>query len=189
MTTSVETVTSTETPRTGHWELDPAHSDLTITARHLMVTKVRGTFDEISGTIDVDEDLTKSKVRVEAKASSVTTGSPDRDEHLRSADFLDSETHPTVTFESTEIVKSGSGWKLTGDLTVRGVTNPITFDLTYEGSATDPWGNEKAAFVAKGAMDREKWGLTWNASLESGGVLVSKRFDIEFDVQATLKSE
>lgn len=176
------------TPAVGVWDIDPAHSHLSIIARHLMVTKVRGTFEDISGTIDVAEDPTMSGARVEAKTASVTTGVADRDGHLRSADFLDAETYPLITFESTAVTPKGDDWKLTGDLTIRGVTKSVNFILTYEGSGQDPYGNTKAAFVASGEIDREQFGLTWNVPLEGGGVLVSKNFKIEFEVQATPRS-
>ena len=176
------------TPAIGVWDIDPAHSHLSIIARHLMVTKVRGTFEEITGTIEVAEDPTLSSARVEAKAASVTTGVADRDAHLRSPDFLDAETYPLITFESTAVSPKGDDWELTGDLTIRGVTKPVNFDLTYEGSGQDPYGNTKAAFVASGEIDREQFGLTWNVPLDGGGVLVSKNFKIEFEVQATPRS-
>lgn len=179
---------TTTTPAVGTWEIDPAHSNLAITGRHLMVTKVRGTFSEISGTIVINEDAAASTVVVEAKAGSVTTGVADRDGHIMSPDFLDAENYPVVTFRSTEIVPSGDSWKLTGDLTIRDTTHPVTFDLEYEGSATDPQGNPVAAFSAVGEIDRGNWGLTWNVTLEGGGVLVSKKFQVEFDVQAKPQS-
>ena len=188
MTTATSNTTTKSTPAVGVWDIDPAHSHLSIIARHLMVTKVRGTFEDISGTIEVAEDPTQSSARVEAKAASVTTGVVDRDGHLRSPDFLDAETYPVITFESTAVTPNGDDWKLTGDLTIRSITKPASFDLTYEGSAQDPYGNTKAAFVASGEIDREEFGLTWNATLEGGGVLVSKNFRIEFEVQATPRS-
>jgi polyisoprenoid-binding protein YceI len=175
------------TPAIGVWDLDTAHSDLRIIAKHLMVTKVRGTFEELTGTIEVAEDPTESKARIEAKAASVTTGAADRDEHLRSPDFLDAANYPVVTFESSEVAPAGENWKLTGDLTIRGVTKPVNFDMRYEGSALDPFGNTKAAFLATGEINREEFGLTWNAALEGGGVLVSKHLKIEFEVQAMLR--
>ena len=181
------TQSATTTPAIGVWDLDAAHSDLRIIAKHLMVTKVRGTFEELTGTIEVAEDPTESKARIEAKAASVTTGVPDRDGHLRSPDFLDAATYPVVTFESSEVAPAGDNWKLKGDLTIRGVTRPVAFDLRYEGSAQDPYGNTKAAFFASGEINREEFGLTWNATLEGGGVMVSKNLKVEFEVQATLR--
>jgi polyisoprenoid-binding protein YceI len=151
-----------------------------------MVARVRGTFEDLAGTITVAEDPLESTVEIEAKAASVATGTTDRDNHLRSADFLDAEQYPLVTFKSTGLTPAGDDWKLTGDLTIRGVTKPATFDLTFEGAASDPYGNTKAAFNATGEIDRREWGLVWNAPLEGGGVLVSEKFKIEFDVEAGL---
>jgi polyisoprenoid-binding protein YceI len=175
-------------PAAGTWKVDHIHSDLRITARHLMVAKVRGTFEDFDAAILVGEDPLESTVKIEAKASSVTTGTTDRDNHLRSADFLDAEQFPLVTFESTSLKPSGDDWKLTGDLTIRGVTKPVTFDLYFEGAATDPYGNTKAGFSAVGEIERRDWGLTWNVPLENGGVLVSEKFKIEFDIEAALQS-
>ena len=181
------TIESTAVPATGVWEIDQSHSDLRITARHLMVARVRGTFEEFTGTIVVAENPIESHVEFEAKAASVTTGTADRDTHLRSPDFLDAEQYPLITFVSTAIAPAGDDWKLTGDLTIRGVTKPVTFDMTFEGAMTDPYGNSKAAFRAVGEIDRKEWGLSWNVPLEGGGVLVSEKFKLEFDVEAGLQ--
>ena len=124
----------------------------------------------------------------EAKTASVTTGTRDRDNHLRSSDFLDAEQFPIIGFKSTGTQPAGKHWKLTGDLTIRGVTNPVHFALTFEGAATDPYGNTKAGFNASGEIERKDWDLTWNVPLENGGVLVSETFKIEFDVEADLQS-
>jgi polyisoprenoid-binding protein YceI len=175
-------------PAVGTWAIDPVHSDLRIIARHLMVAKVRGTFEDFNGTIWVAENPLQSRVEFEARAASVTTGAADRDAHLRSPDFLDAESYPIVRFESTGLDRVGSGWKLTGDLTIRGVTRSVTFDMEFEGVATDPYGNAKAAFSARGEIDRRDWGLEWNVPLETGGVLVSEKLKVEFDVEATLQS-
>jgi polyisoprenoid-binding protein YceI len=175
-------------PVAGTWVIDPVHSELRITARHLMVAKVRGTFEDLDATIEVAEDPRQSTVEIEAKASSVTTGTPDRDNHLRSADFLDAEQYPLVTFKSSALQPSGDDWKLTGDLTIRGVTRPVTFDLVFEGATTDPYGNTKAGFSAVGEIERRDWGLVWNVPLENGGVLVSEKFKIEFDIEAGLQA-
>lgn len=185
---TTETTTRTQAPATGTYLLDPSHSDLRIVARHLMVSKVTGTFGEITGTIEVAGDPVESRVEIVADASTVDTGTSDRDNHLRSPDFLDAEKYPEIRFASTGIAPNGENWKLTGDLTIRDITKPATFDVVYEGSATDPYGNEKAAFTASGQIDREAWGLTWNVPLEGGGVLVSKHLKVEFDVQAVLQA-
>ena len=186
--TLANTVETTNVPAPGTWQIDRSHSDLRITARHLMVAKVRGTFTEFAGTIVVAEDPTQSTVEVQAKAATITTGTPDRDAHLRSPDFLDAEQYPLVTFVSTALEPNGGRWKLTGDLTIRGISRPVTFDMTFEGAATDPYGNTKAAFTAVGEIERKDWGLTWNVALEGGGVLVSERFKLELDVEAGLQA-
>ncbi len=174
-------------PPVGTWRIDHTHSGLRITARHLMVAKVRGTFEDFDATIVVGEDPLESSVELEAKTASVTTGTRDRDNHLRSSDFLDAEQFPVIGFKSTGIRPVGKNWALTGDLTIRGVTNPVTFALTFEGVSTDPYGNTKAGFSAAGEIERKDWGLTWNVPLENGGVLVSETFKIEFDVEAQLQ--
>ncbi len=175
-------------PKVGTWHIDRSHSDLRITARHLMVAKVRGTFTEFEGTIIVTENPAESSVEFEAKAASVTTGTSDRDNHLRSSDFLDAEQYPLVTFVSTGLVPRGKNWDLTGDLTIRDTTRSVTFHMTFEGGAIDPYGNSKAAFSAVGEIERKEWGLTWNVPLEGDGVLVSEKLRLEFDVEATLEA-
>ncbi len=185
--TGTRTIESATVPAAGVWEIDQSHSDLRITARHLMVARVRGTFEEFTGTIVVAENPVESRVEFEAKAASVTTGTADRDTHLRSPDFLDAEQYPLITFVSTAIAPAGDDWKLTGDLTIRGVTKPVTFNMTFEGAMTDPYGNSKAAFRADGEIERKEWGLSWNVPLEGGGVLVSEKFKLEFDVEAGLQ--
>ncbi len=185
---TTEATSRTKTPIAGRYVLDPAHSSLQISARHLMVSKVTGTFREIEGTLEVGEDPAQSVVEVIAQSASITTGTKDRDDHLRSPDFLDVEQYPTVSFKSTAVASDGENWKLTGDLTIREITKPVTFELVYEGSVVDPFGNQKAVFTADGQIDRESWGLTWNVPLEGGGVLVSKQFKINFAVQAVLQA-
>ena len=163
----------------GTWAVDPAHSDVAFVARHLMVTKVRGRFTDVSGTVTVADDFAASTVSAAAAVASVDTGNADRDAHLRSADFFDAETYPEITFVSTAVTPDS----LTGDLTIKGVTKPVTFDLDFGGVATDPWGNTKAAFEARTDVSRKDWGLTWNAALEGGGVLVSDKVTISLDIQ------
>lgn len=185
---TTESITTTKTPTAGTWAVDPSHSELTITARHLMVSKVRGSFEDITASIVVAENPAESNVRVVAKTASVATGSADRDEHLRSPDFLDAGNHPEIVFQSTDLVRGDEGWLLTGDLTIRDVTKPVTFRLSFAGEVVDPFGNTKAIFGVSGEIDREEWGLTWNVPLEGGGVLVSKTFKVEYEVQAVLQS-
>ena len=163
----------------GTWAIDPTHTEVGFVARHLMVTKVRGSFADVSGTVEVAEDVAQSVANVTIATASVSTGTADRDGHLRSADFFDVEAYPEITFVST----SFDGSTLTGDLTIKGVTKPVTLDVEFNGVATDPWGNDKAAFEAAGELNRTDWGLTWNANLEKGGVLVSEKVKLVLDVQ------
>jgi len=181
-------MSDTALPDSGVWELDPAHSSIEFVARHLMVTKVRGGFEKFAGTIDIADSPSAAQVSIEVDMASVTTGSADRDGHLKSPDFFDVENHPMMTFVSTGVIEKDEGYELTGDLTVRGVTKPLTLDVEYLGVMTDPWGNAKAAFAARGEVNRENWGLTWNAPLEAGGVLVSKTAKLEIEVQAARRS-
>lgn len=172
-------------PEVGTWAIDPAHTRLGFVARHLMVSKVRGSFASFTGTIDVADELTQSQVDVTIDTASITTGAEDRDNHLRSGDFFDVEDFPTMKFKSTEIKDLGDGkYEVIGDLTIKDVTKPVTLDTTYLGIISDPWGNGKALLEASTTIDREEWGLTWNAPLETGGVLVSKEVTIELEVQA-----
>jgi polyisoprenoid-binding protein YceI len=164
---------------TGTWAIDPTHSEVGFVARHLMVTKVRGSFADVTGTVQVADELAQSVADVTIQTASVTTGTADRDGHLRSADFFDVENFPQITFVST----SFDGDTLTGDLTIKGITKPVTLDVEFNGVATDPWGNDKAAFEATGELNRTDWGLTWNANLEKGGVLVSEKIKLVIDVQ------
>ncbi len=164
---------------TGTWAIDPTHSEVGFIARHLMVTKVRGSFADVAGTVEVSDELSQSVANVTIKTGSVSTGTADRDAHLRGEDFFASDEFPDMTFVST----SFDGETLVGDLTIKGVTKPVTLDVEFNGVATDPWGNEKAGFEAEGELNRTDWGLTWNASLEKGGVLVSEKIKLVLDVQ------
>ncbi|MGI8717387.1 MAG: YceI family protein [Lapillicoccus sp.] len=163
----------------GSWTIDPAHSEVAFVARHLMVAKVRGKFTDFTGTITVGDSFEDSTVQATVKLASVDTGAPDRDAHLRSADFFDVENTPDMTFASTK-VSEGS---LDGDLTIKGVTRPVTLDLTFNGVVTDPYGNTKAGFEAETEISRKEWGLTWNAALEGGGVVVSDTIKVTVDVE------
>jgi polyisoprenoid-binding protein YceI len=173
-----------ELPAAGTFAIDGSHSSLGFVARHLMVSKVRGRFTQIEGTLELAEDPTASTVAVDVDAGSVTTNDEGRDEHLRSADFFDTVSNPTITFRSTGVRHLGEGRiELDGDLTIRGVTQPITLTGDIDGVAVDPWGDQRIAVSAKTEVDREAWGLTWNQALETGGVLVSKKVVLELDVQ------
>ncbi len=174
---------STQLPPAGTWAIEPTHSNIEAIARHLKVTKVRGRFGSFEGKVEVPEDALQSRVSVTIDAASIDTNSEDRDEHLRSEDFLYVEEYPTLTFESTDVREVGGGYELDGDLTMRGVTKPVTLEVTYGGLTEDPWGNTRALFAAETTLDREEWGLTWNQALEAGGVLVSKEVKVEIELQ------
>jgi len=176
---ATETSTSITALTPGTWTIDPAHTEVGFVARHLMVSKVRGQFTEVSGTVTVAEDLSASTAEVSIGVASVSTGSPDRDTHLRSADFFDVENHPAMTFTST----SFDGSALVGDLTIKGVTKPVTLDVEFGGVTTDPWGHTKAGFEASTTVNRKEWGLEWNVPLEGGGVLVGDKVTLSIDVQ------
>jgi polyisoprenoid-binding protein YceI len=174
----------------GTWKLDPNHTVVGAVARHLMVTKVRGRFKVFEGAIHVEERIEDSWAELDIDAASIDTGVEDRDNHLRSADFLNVEDFPKITFRSTKVERTGEDTlRVTGDLTIRGVTEPVTLNVTYEGSTPDPWGGTRAAFTATGEIEREQWDMTWNVVLESGGVLVSKKIQLEIEAQALKPSE
>lgn len=192
MTTETHPLTRTAdgklVPASGTWQIDPAHTSVEFVARHLMVTKVRGRFSDVSGTIEVADNPLDSAVSVTTQIASVTTGAADRDGHVVSPDFFDVDNHPEMTFVSTGVRSNGDAWTLDGDLTIKGVTKPVAFDFDFVGVIGDPYGNSKAAFAASAEIMREDWGLTWNVSLEAGGVLVSKKIAIEIEIQAVLAS-
>ena len=170
----------------GTWTIDPSHTRIGFVARHAMVTKVRGAFNEVEGTAVVDaDDVARSSATVAIKAASIDTRNAQRDEHLRSNDFLAMDEHPEITFVSTEVTPTGpTSLDVTGDLTVRGVTRPVTVPFEFEGAATDPFGNLRAGFEGSVAINRKDYGITWNAALEAGGVLVSDKVTLEFEVSA-----
>jgi polyisoprenoid-binding protein YceI len=170
---------------TGDYTIDPSHSRLGFTARHAMVTKVRGQFGDFAGTAHVDAaNPSASSVNVTIQVASVGTGSPDRDGHLTSADFFDVETHPEITFVSTSVERDGTDWTITGDLTIKGTSQSITIPFEETGSAQDPFGNVRIGFEGRATVNRKDFGLTWNAALETGGVLVSDKIVLEFDISA-----
>lgn len=168
----------------GVWSIDASHSTIGFVARHMMVTKVRGRFSAVDGTITIAEDPLQSKVEATADIASVTTGDAKRDEHLRSGDFFDAANHPTMRLVSTGVEPRGSGYVLHTDLTIKGVTKPVDFDLEFEGVGTDPWGGTRAGFSAQADVNRKDWGLVWNVALETGGVLVSDKVKIELEIEA-----
>lgn len=168
----------------GTWTLDPAHSQVSFRVRHLMAAKVRGSFGKFAGSIEAGDSLETSSVSVTIEAASIDTGVSDRDAHLRSGDFLDVENFETISFSSSEVRETSSGFEVDGELTIRGVTRPVTLEAEFSGVVADPWGNGKAIFSATTKINREDWGLTWNAALETGGVLVGKEVTIEVEAQA-----
>jgi polyisoprenoid-binding protein YceI len=171
-------------PAAGAWAIDPGHADVAFVGRHLMFTKVRGRFTDVAGTVVIADEPARSTVEVTIGMASVTSGSQDRDDHLRSADLFDVERYPTATFRSTEVRwDEGPRAEVEGDLTIHGVTRPVVLDVEFSGAVTDPWGGERAMFSATTEIDREDWDLTWNMALETGGILVSKRIRIEIDVE------
>lgn len=179
-----------EIPAKGTWKMDPGHTIVGAVARHLMVTKVRGRFRVFEGVIQVADTPEESAVEITIDAASIDTGSADRDTHLRSPDFLDVQNHPTVAFRSTNVQRTGdTTLRVTGDLTIRGTTRPIVLDVEYDGLVEDPWGGKRAAFTVRGELEREAWGMTWNVALEKGGVLVSKKLQLEIEVQAVRSAE
>ncbi|HVG61368.1 MAG TPA: YceI family protein [Hyalangium sp.] len=168
------------------WNIDTTHSAIHFTARHMVIAKVRGSFRRYSGTVSLDEqDLTASSVSVRIDAASIDTGVEQRDNHLRSADFFDVEKFPAITFQSTKVEKSsGTGLRVTGNLTMRDVTREVVLEAEQLGIGKDPWGNVKVAFEAKTSVDRRDFGLKWNQALETGGVLVGEKVEISLEIQA-----
>lgn len=168
------------------WAIDPSHSSVEFTVRHIMIAKVRGMFHSFDAEIEADpEDLTTAQIRFVVNLDSVDTRNSDRDNHLRSADFFDIEKYPTMEFASTEIRKTGDGeYEVTGNLSLRGVTRSETFSVTFEGASTDPWGNEKVGFSVTGRIHRGDYGLTYNTVLETGGVLISDEVKIALEIDA-----
>ncbi len=169
----------------GDYTIDPTHTRIGFSARHAMVTTVRGHFSEFAGTAHVDtENPASSRVELTIQTSSIDTGVADRDGHLRSADFFNAEDNKEITFSSTKVERKGDDWVVTGDLTINGVTKQVTVPFELTGSAQDPFGNLRIGFEGGTAINRKDWGVTWNAALETGGVLVSDKVKLEFDVSA-----
>jgi polyisoprenoid-binding protein YceI len=178
-------VDDVEIPAAGRYELDPSHSHVGFSVRHLMVSKTKGRFADVLATIVIAEDPLQSSVEVELPVASVDTRDETRDGHLRSADFFDAENHPNVRFRSTKVTPVGKGrWTVDGELTVRGVTLPVPLEVAFEGGARDPWGSSRIGFTAHAEVDREAFGLTWNQALETGGVLVGKQVKIDIEAEA-----
>ncbi len=168
----------------GVWNVDSSHSTIGFVARHLMVSKVRGSFGKFTGTVTVADDPLASKVEASAETASITTGDDTRDNHLKSADFFDVEKFPNITFVSKGIDRDGGHFVLHTDLTIKGVTKPVDFELEFDGVSGDPWGGTRVGFSAEAEVNRKDWGLEWNMALETGGVLVSEKVKIVLEVEA-----
>jgi len=190
-TTDTGTVTQTTVQSlTGTYDIDPTHSRIGFAAKHAMVTTVRGQFTDYTADVFLDEaEPANSRIRLEIKAASVESGNADRDKHLRTGDFFNVEAHPTLVFESTKVEKGdGDLYTLIGDLTINGVTNPVSIDWEVTGATTDPWGNFRAGFEGKATINRRDWGLQWNVGLDKGGVLVGEKIKLEFDISAVKRA-
>lgn len=182
--------TGSTSSQAGTWQIDATHSGVDFVVTHLMISKVRGRFSVISGTVVTDGTLEGSKIEVEIGAASISTHDDARDAHLRSPDFFDVEKHPTIRFVSTGIRPKGDDeFRVTGDVTIRDVTRPVEMDVTREGTGRDPWGIDRAGFSATLRIDRRDFGLTWNQVLEAGGVMVSNDVKLTIDVELTHKVE
>lgn len=169
----------------GTYTIDPSHTRIGFSTRHAMVTKVRGAFNDIAGTATTGPNLEDATIEVTLQAASIDTRSADRDAHLRSGDFFDVETYPTITFRSTEVEAVDSDTlRVTGDLTIKDVTRPVVVDFEFTGISQDPFGNQRAGFEGATTINRKDWGLEWNAALETGGVLVSEKIKLELDISA-----
>ncbi|HEX6256146.1 MAG TPA: YceI family protein [Euzebyales bacterium] len=179
------TATTADALPTGTWNIEPAHSSANFSVRHLGLSKVRGHFEKVEGTLELADDPTQSSINVTIDAGSIQTNQPDRDGHLKSADFLDVENHPVLEFRSTRIAKeSDEDWIVEGELTVHGVTRPVTLDVEYLGTAQDPMGaGQRIAFEAETKIVRHDFGLTWEGPKDAGGILVGRKVDIDIDVE------
>ncbi len=186
---AARTVNGVEYPAVGTYALDVSHTRVGFAVRHMAVSKVRGSFKAFEGTLELAEDPTDSRVEVTIDATSVETNDENRDNHLRTNDFFDVANHPSWTFVSTAI-RSGSptSWKVDGDLTIRGVTRPVTLDVELEGVVQDPYGNHRVGFSARTSINREDFDVSFNAVMEAGGVVVAKKVDIEIEAEAVLQS-
>lgn len=168
----------------GVWSIDSSHSTVGFVARHLMVSKVRSEFRSFSGALTIAEDRLASQVEATVEMASISTGDDQRDGHLRTGDFFDVETHPTMAFRSTAVRPDGEDFVLVGELTIRGVTRSVEFELTFEGVSPDHWGGTRAGFSATTVINRKDFGLEWNVALDTGGVLVGDKVTISLDIQA-----
>jgi polyisoprenoid-binding protein YceI len=174
---------------TNRWDIDVSHSAIHFHVRHMVISKVHGRFARWSGALQLDEqDLTRSQIDVRIETASIDTQVADRDAHLKSPDFLDVEKYPEMTYRSRRVEKRGDGYRVTGDLTLHGVTREVVVDAEFAGTGKDPWGNERAGFSAKASLDRREFGLVWNTALETGGVLVGEKVEITIELEAVKKA-
>jgi len=180
---AVRALSGVEVPIAGVWVLDPGHVEVAFVGRHFGLTKIRGRFTGVAGTVAIADDIAESRVEVTVDMASVSSGDQSRDDHLRSPDFFDVAEHPTATFRSTALTLDAPRATMVGELTIKNVTRLVVLDVSYLGHAADPWGNDRAVFSASGRINREDWGLTWNMVLEAGGLLVSKEITLEIDVE------
>jgi polyisoprenoid-binding protein YceI len=180
---ATRTIAGVDLPSTGVWTVDPGHAEVAFVGRHFGLTRIRGRFTGVEGTITIADEPTSSTAEVVIDMATVSSGDQARDDHLRSTDFFDVDRYPTARFRSTGVVHDGASARLAGELTIKDVTRPVVLDVAYVGHAADPWGNDRAVFSGRGRIDREHWGLTWNMLLEAGGLLVSKEIAIEIEVE------
>jgi len=173
------------------WQLDKAHSSINFSVRHMMISTVRGRFEDFEGTFEVNEaDPSQSKIAVEIQAASINTKEPQRDGHLKSPDFFDVEKYPTITFKSKRVEKvDNQNVRLVGDLTIKDVTKEVVLNVEYAGQAKSPWGTVNAGFTAQTKISRKEWGLTWNVALETGGVLVGDEITISIELEIVKQAE
>jgi polyisoprenoid-binding protein YceI len=181
--TAISTRATVALPAPGPWVIDPGHVEVGFVGRHFGLTRIRGRFNRVEGVVTIGEHVTDSFVQVSIDTRSLSSGDQTRDDHLRSADFFDVEHHPTATYRSTALAVSGTSATMVGELTIKGVTRPVHLQVDFLGGTIDPWGNERAVFSARGKVNREEWGLTWNMVLEAGGLLVSKEIVLEVEVE------
>jgi polyisoprenoid-binding protein YceI len=181
-------MTTATLPQAGTWAIDPSHSSVEFVVRHLVVTKVRGRFGTFEGTITIDpSDPHASSVEVSIQTTSIETGDEQRDAHLRTSDFFAADEFPTMTFRSTSVRPAGSDYEVEGDLTIKGVTKPVTLSLEYNGTSPDPWGGTRAGFSAETEINRRDFGLDFDVKLDTGGALVGEKIKVQLEIEASLQ--
>lgn len=181
--------TTTPVLTAGTWALDPSHSTVGFSVKHLGISRTRGRFGDFAGTVQLADRPEDSSLEVAIQAASIDTRDEGRDGHLRSGDFFAVEEHPVLTYRSTGVTGEGDRWQVEGELTIKGVTRPVALDVRFEGAGGDPWGGERAAFTASAEVNREDFGLTWNQVLDAGGLLVGRNVRIEIEVELVRNAE